>query len=184
MPVPALVSQSASGLSSGTEVEFEWSLSPGGDRPSSSPFRLPNDLAAEVLTGGKPYIAVIEDNAADVDLLRYALAGAHVETALWVLSDGDQALKFVDAVDAGIVNCPRLFVLDLNLPKRSGGNVLQRVRQSPVCQDVPVVVLSSSAADRDKQESRRLGANQYITKPSELDGYLEIGELLGTYLKG
>jgi CheY-like chemotaxis protein len=165
-------------------AEFEWSLSPGEDPPFTSLFRRPTNVSADVLKDGKPYIAVIEDNAADVDLLRYALAGAHVETALWVLADGEQALNFVDQVTAGTVRCPSLFVLDLNLPKRSGGIVLQRIRQSSMCKEVPVVVLSSSAAERDKQEASRLGANRYMTKPSELDGYLEIGEVLAAYLKG
>ena len=105
-----------------------------------------------------------------------------VHCRLSVLADGELAFTYLDQVDAGAADCPSLFILDLNLPKRPGTDVLTRIRRSPVCKDVPVVVLSSSATVKDKEEARLLGANSYITKPSDLDAFLNIGELLKPYL--
>jgi CheY-like chemotaxis protein len=100
-----------------------------------------------------------------------------------VFADGDEAFRFLDEVERGAAECPVMFVLDLNLPKRSGRHVLARIRQSAACKDVAVVVLSSSAAEQDKREATRLGANRYITKPIELDAYLEIGDTLKALLQ-
>lgn len=132
----------------------------------------------------RPWIAVVEDNPADVDLLRYALTGASIDADIQVLGDGDEAFKFLDQVEAGVAACPQLFVVDLNLPKKSGRLVLQRIRQSAVCHEVPIVVLSSSTADQDKEDSLRQGANRYITKPLDLDEYLLVGQILSPFLKG
>lgn len=183
MPVPASALRYASALCSGTVAESGWRLSPEEDPPSTSLFPQPPDLRTAESGRKHPCIAVIEDNVADVDLLRYALKEIHFECDLEVLSDGERALRFLDEVEAGTSSCPDLFVIDLNLPKRPGTSVLQRIRQSVRCREVPVVVLSSSAAERDRQESSRLGANRYITKPSNLDDYLAIGQLLTHYLR-
>jgi CheY-like chemotaxis protein len=88
----------------------------------------------------------------------------------------------MDQVDAGSAPCPVLVVLDLNLPKRNGREVLERIRQSPCCGKVPVAVFSSSDAATDRQEAARLGANRYIQKPSNLDEFLKIGGILRTLL--
>jgi DNA-binding response OmpR family regulator len=117
-----------------------------------------------------------------VELIRFALMKSEIHCRLSVLADGEQAFKYLDEVDAGTAECPSLFVLDLNLPKRPGTDVLARIRRSPFCKDVPVVVLSSSAATNHKEEARLLGASTYITKPSDLDAFLNIGELLKPFL--
>ncbi|HYO84585.1 MAG TPA: response regulator, partial [Bryobacteraceae bacterium] len=69
------------------------------------------------------------------------------------------------------------------LPKRSGRQVLQRIRASKHCGDIPVVVLSSSDAPEDKQDALTLGANRYLTKPIDLDDYLQVGQILKTYIE-
>jgi CheY-like chemotaxis protein len=125
----------------------------------------------------------VEDNHADVELIRFALRASGVDAQLRVFADGDEAFRFLDEVERGSAECPTLFVLDLNLPKRSGRHVLARIRKSSACKDAAVVVLSSSAAEQDKREAARLGANRYITKPIDLDEYLRIGDTLKAMLQ-
>jgi CheY-like chemotaxis protein len=129
-------------------------------------------------------IVVVEDNEADVDLLRYALGASEVKAQIRVLTDGEEAFRFLDEVESGKVEPPALFVLDLNLPRVPGWQVLERIRRSPVCRDIAVVVLSSSSADADRQDAVRLGASRYITKPSDLDEYLTVGKQIAPFLSG
>jgi len=74
--------------------------------------------------------------------------------------------------------CPQLLVLDLNLPKRSGKEVLQRVRESAKFKDIPVLVMTSSNSARDRNEMRQLGANNYFCKPANYDEFLKVGDVL------
>src|SRR5688500_18293199 len=126
-------------------------------------------------------ILVAEDNPADVYLLREALnresIGRNVE--LMVVSDGEQALEYIQRLgnfsDAVI---PDLVVLDLNLPKSDGSDVLRCIRQTPAYAGIPVVVLTSSDSPRDRTAAENLGANAFITKPSDLDAFLALGRTL------
>src|SRR5579863_5222777 len=95
---------------------------------------------------GQTMIVIVEDNPADVLLLRAALATHHVNSVLYVARDGDEAIRVLDDVDNTEIPCPDLIVLDLNLPRRSGFEVLARVRSSEKCGKKPVVILSSSEA--------------------------------------
>jgi len=119
----------------------------------------------------------VEDNRADVILVREALEEHGIQCDLMVLSDGEQALKFVAKVEGGEVRCAELVVLDLNLPKASGLRVLERMRASPKCASVPVVILSSSDAPKDISEAKKLGATRYIKKPSHLEDFMNIGAI-------
>jgi CheY-like chemotaxis protein len=101
-----------------------------------------------------------------------------------VLGDGDEAMQFIDAVEGGFMNCPDLIVLDINLPKKSGHEVLGRMRSSGKCAHVPVVVLSSSTALSDMLESKRLGVVRHIQKPTDLEAFLGIGGVLKSLLSG
>lgn len=101
-----------------------------------------------------------------------------------MVNDGHKAFDFLNELDAGgNVPCPSLVVLDLNLPKRSGRDVLKRIRVSSRCGDIPVVVLSSSDAEKDIREVAQLGANHYITKPTNLDAFLNIGAVLKPFMR-
>ena len=95
-----------------------------------------------------------------------------------VMTDGDRAIKFLDMCDANGERPPQLIILDLNLPKINGREILLRVKRSQVCKDAPLAVLSSSEADTDKDDSLRLGADRYITKASDLNEFFKIGEVL------
>ena len=121
-------------------------------------------------------ICLAEDNPADVYLLRHALTAAGLVFDLKVLEDGAEALRFVqdETAHTGPV-APHLFILDMNLPKRSGTEILAAIRRQPGLASVAVAVLTSSASPLDKTRSEELGASHYFQKPLDLDAFLRIG---------
>jgi CheY-like chemotaxis protein len=121
-------------------------------------------------------IFLAEDNPADALLVREALEEHGVEGELIVVSDGESAIKFIQTIDEGD-DCPNLAVIDLNLPKRSGRDVLGAMRLSAKCSSIPIIVLSSSNARQDKDEAAYLGASRYIRKPSRLAEFLALGSI-------
>jgi chemotaxis family two-component system response regulator Rcp1 len=127
---------------------------------------------------GQAFIVLVDDNPADVLLVREALAWHGVISTLLVAEDGDEAIRYIDEIDAASLPCPDLIVLDLNLPKKTGFQVLERLRASPMCGGRPAAILSSSAAAADRKKAERLGASCYICKPSNLDDFLSIGKEL------
>jgi chemotaxis family two-component system response regulator Rcp1 len=129
-------------------------------------------------------IFLAEDNPADAGLVRRALEEHGVEGELIVISDGEKAIEFIQAVEAEAALCPDLAIVDLNLPKKPGREVLQRIRLSERCRHMPVIILSSSDAERDKADAMRFGASRYIRKPSKLDEFLSLGAIFKTVLAG
>ena len=127
---------------------------------------------------GQAFIVLVDDNPADVLLVREALAWNGVVSTLLVAEDGDEAIRYIDEIDAASLPCPDLIVLDLNLPKKTGFQVLERLRASPMCGSRPAAILSSSGAAADRKRAERLGASCYICKPSNLDDFLSIGKEL------
>jgi DNA-binding response OmpR family regulator len=120
----------------------------------------------------------VEDNPADALLVEEALKEHHVAAELVVLGDGEKAIRSIEEFDTTAGLYPKLVILDLNLPKRNGKDVLQRIRQSDKWDHVPVVILTSSNRPADRDETIRLGANEYIRKPSQLEEFLKIGAVL------
>jgi DNA-binding response OmpR family regulator len=108
-------------------------------------------------------------------LVREALEEHGIDGELFVLADGEIAIEFIRSLDAQRAECPDLIILDLNLPKIAGREVLECVRHSVTCGRVPVVVLSSSDAPDDRAETTRLGASRYIRKPMRLEDFLSLG---------
>lgn len=125
---------------------------------------------------------LIEDSAPDVILVRRALEWHEVECDVDVLVDGEQAIEFLDALDSSDATCPDLVILDLNLPKQSGLDVLRRFRSNSRCSLAQVMVLSSSGAQDDRDAVARLGADAYIRKPTRLNDYLQIGFTIKDFL--
>lgn len=119
----------------------------------------------------------MEDNPADVLLIREALEEHSIRADIYVLSDGEKAVRFVESEAKDLPN-PDLIILDLNLPRKTGKEVLQHIRASEKLGAVRVVVLSSSDAPRDMEESFRLGITRYIRKPSSLPEFMKIGGML------
>lgn len=115
-------------------------------------------------------ILLAEDNPADVYLIEEALREHQVQFEILVAEDGEAALSMMGRPEI----CPDIVVLDLNMPKRSGGEVLELIRQTSPA-GLPVIVLTSSDSPSDREEAFRLGATCYIRKPTGLDEFLEIG---------
>jgi DNA-binding response OmpR family regulator len=122
-----------------------------------------------------PQVVLVEDSAADVGLVREALQEYQVSCELTVIVNGERAVKFVDEIDAGEHSCPDLFIIDLNLPRKPGKVVLERVRASSNCQTVPIIVLTSSDSQKDKDEVAGFSPSRYIRKPSKLDDFVQLG---------
>jgi len=134
-----------------------------------------SETAASIARARHVLIVLVDDNPADILLVREALAWNEVKSDLMIARDGDEAIKLLEEIDSKLLPCPDLVVLDLNLPRRSGFDVLERMRSSPRCEGVPVAVLSSSDAPMDKQRAQRLGASRYFKKPSNLTDFMSIG---------
>ncbi len=130
-----------------------------------------NDIA----NGKSIEILLVEDNPGDVRLTMEALRGGRVRNNIHVVEDGVQAIDFLRRQgDYGGVPRPDLILLDLNLPKKDGREVLAEVKQDPALKRIPVVILTSSAAEQDILRAYDLAANCYITKPVELDQFLRV----------
>ena len=120
-------------------------------------------------------VLLVEDSPGDVRLTREAFKDAKVHLNLNVASDGAEAMDFLNR-EGKHPHAPRpdLILLDLNLPKKDGREVLEEVKESPTLKSIPVVILTTSASDADILRSYRLHANCYITKPVSLDGFLQV----------
>ncbi len=120
-------------------------------------------------------ILLVEDSPADVDLTREALEDAKVSNNLHVVADGVEALAFLRR-EGPYAEAPRpdLILLDLNLPKKDGREVLAEIKADPALRRIPVVVLTTSEAEQDIVRSYDLHANCYITKPVDLDAFIEV----------
>jgi len=120
-----------------------------------------------------PRIIMMEDNPADVLLIREALREQGVEAELLVIPDGEAALDWVKR-DTNPLGAD-LILVDLNLPRHHGIEVLERIRHEPRLSGVPVAVFSSSDTPQDRDGASRLGADRFILKPCTLDEFLSIG---------
>ena len=117
-------------------------------------------------------ILLVEDNPADVRLTIEALKDARVRNNLHVAKDGVEALAFLRNGTQAIR--PDLILLDLNLPKKDGREVLEEIKRDPLLKHIPVVVLTTSQADQDILRGYRLGANAFITKPVDVDQFFNV----------
>jgi CheY-like chemotaxis protein len=130
-------------------------------------------------------ILLAEDNPADVYLIREALREHGVDVPVRVAADGREVLQLICPENSGAV-VPRLglIILDLNLPRHDGIEILEQLRGSADLAEVPVVVLTSSDSPRDQKVANQLGATCYLRKPSSLDQFLALGAVLKSLLDG
>lgn len=117
-------------------------------------------------------ILLVEDNEGDARLLRELLLDANVSALLHVVSDGNEAIDFLTYQGRYLdAPRPRLILLDLNLPKLHGHEVLKRIKSNPHLSTIPVIVLTGSDAESDIVISYELRANCYLRKPEELQAF-------------
>ena len=128
------------------------------------------------MISGRPVtILLVEDNAGDVRLTREALLEGKLANELIVASDGIEALAILRREGAHQNTArPDIILLDLNLPKKDGRQVLAEIKQDPLLMRIPVVVLTTSKAEEDIIRTYDLHANCYITKPVEFDKFVGV----------
>lgn len=125
------------------------------------------------------YIFLAEDNQADVLLVRQALRLHRIEHDLVVARDGAEALCHIERMGApGGDPCPDLVLLDLNLPKADGVEVLTALRSQSACAETPVIVVTSSGAAKDRARMEGLGISSYFRKPVDLDSFMQLGAVV------
>jgi chemotaxis family two-component system response regulator Rcp1 len=129
-------------------------------------------------------VLLVEDSAADVFLVKIALREEGLSCHLEVADDGEMALGVLDRVDADS-ECtpPQLVLLDVNLPRKGGPEVLARLRRSPRCGQIPVVMFSSSDSAEERQRALDMGASEYFSKSSTLSEFMQIGKLVRRLLE-
>lgn len=123
-------------------------------------------------------VLLAEDNPDDVEITRRALGRVRLGCELLVMRDGEAALARLMSQDERV---PDLAILDINLPKFDGLQVLAKVRREPRLAGLPVVMMSASAREEDVAQSYELGANTYIQKPVVFDEFLAALEVFGRY---
>lgn len=130
-------------------------------------------------------VLLVEDDPGDVLLIREAFSEQKVGNVLSVVSDGVQAMEYVrcEGAFAGRER-PDLVLLDLNLPRKSGTEVLAEIKQDPALSTIPVIVLTTSEAEEDVLRSYKAHANAYITKPVDFDRFREIVHKIDDFFIG
>ena len=127
-------------------------------------------------------VLLVEDSPGDVRLTQEAFKAAKIHINLNVASDGVIAMAFLGR-EGQYADSPRpdLILLDLNLPKKDGKQVLKEIKESPTLKSIPVVILTTSAAEADILRSYLLHANCYITKPVDLAGFLNVVKSIDSF---
>jgi two-component system, chemotaxis family, response regulator Rcp1 len=120
-------------------------------------------------------ILLVEDNPADVVLIQEAFKEARLRNKICVVTDGEQALEFLRKQGAfSEAARPDLILLDLHLPKRSGREVLHEVKNDADLTEIPVIILTTSSEDEDVHQAYRLHANCYLTKPVNMESFMDL----------
>jgi CheY-like chemotaxis protein len=130
-------------------------------------------------------VLLVEDDAGDVTMIEEAFGEFGIAVRLHVAEDGEQAIEFLRRI-GGLADAPRprLILLDLNLPRRNGLEVLEELKTDPDLLSIPVVVLTTSAAPEDIVRSYALHANAYVTKPTDFDSFANAIRQIASWFLG
>ena len=125
---------------------------------------------------------LVEDNPGDVRLTQEALKSHKVQNNLHVVTDGEEAMAFLRR-QGKYKNAPRpdIILLDLNLPKKDGREVLAEIKSDANLKTIPVVIITSSEAEQDVIKSYNLNANCYVTKPVDLDQFIKVVQSINDF---
>ena len=125
-------------------------------------------------------ILLVEDRAIDVDLTKRAFTRSRLANPVQVARDGEEALAYIHRWDSGDP-LPLFILLDLKLPKVSGLEVLRQIKSHPKFSTIPIIVLSTSAEERDIEDAYSLGCNSYIVKPVQFSEFTEVASQIENY---
>jgi CheY-like chemotaxis protein len=130
----------------------------------------------DYLMNSKPIdILLVEDNPGDARLAKEALKESKVKNTLYIVDDGVKAMEFLKRQgEYATAPCPDLILLDLNLPRKDGREVLEDIKRDEILKRIPVVILTVSKAEEDVLKSYDLHANCYITKPLDLGQFMKV----------
>jgi len=137
-------------------------------------------LEPPAITVARPIrVLIAEDNPGDVFLLQQALDGLSPHPEIAVVNDGGKALEWIRRIDRdGSAPVPDVILLDRNLPKYDGAEVLERIRASHRLRHARVVIVTSSNSPRDRERVAELGATAYFRKPSDWDEFMKLGQVV------
>jgi two-component system, chemotaxis family, response regulator Rcp1 len=132
-----------------------------------------------------PYrIWMAEDNPADVYLVEEALRRHQFPYRLTTADNGEEMIRMIAQVEENPgEGCPDIFLIDLNLPRRSGDEVLAQIRRSSRCATIPAIVITSSDSPQDRARVRELGVSFYFRKPADLEKFMAIGGIVRKFLE-
>ena len=125
-------------------------------------------------------ILLVEDNPIDLDLTQRAFATKKILNPIQVARDGEEALDYIERWDKGEPR-PVVILLDLNLPKINGLEVLRKIKSHPEYKTIPVVILTTSSESTDLQTAYQSGANSYIVKPVDLNKFIDVANHIDIY---
>ncbi len=129
----------------------------------------------------KKHILLVDDNRDDVDLTILALEQSQIDNEVKVARNGEEALAMLFPKNGNATNLPAVVLLDLNMPKVSGLEVLGEIRKHERTRRLPVVILTSSLEEKDIINGYNMGANSYIRKPVDFDNFVHAIKHLGLY---
>jgi len=119
-----------------------------------------------------------------VSLILRALKTSGVNADIQVVEDGERAMRFFDSAGAeATAPCPDLVLLDINMPRYKGGDILRKLRSNSRCKNALVLVVTSSNSNRDREEMDALGANGYFHKPSDFEAFMTLGQIVRELLQ-
>ena len=127
-----------------------------------------------------PTILLVEDNPGDIRLIEEAIKTSSIEPTMYVAHDGVEAIHFLETRKRDTI--PRLIVLELNLPKKSGVEVLRFVKRDEMLKEIPVIILTSSQNPQDITNAYDLHANCYLTKPANFDAFADVVKAMEFFL--
>ena len=120
-------------------------------------------------------ILLVEDNPSDVRLIMEVFKDSHIQHNLVVATDGLQALEILKPENKSPnIYRPNFIILDLNLPKKSGGEVLKEIKKDDSLKNIPIVILTTSSAEEDIEKMYHNSVNAFLTKPIYLDEFIEV----------
>lgn len=127
------------------------------------------------------HILLVEDNPNDVEMTRRALRKGQIPNQLTVARDGQEALDILEAAKRDMESGPGLILLDLNLPRVSGLEVLEQIKSDPHLKRIPVIVLTTSTREEDVVGTYNLGVNTFITKPVRFEDFIKVVATIQEY---